>query len=169
MTEADTEMVVNWRNSDAIRKNFIYRNEITPEEHLKRYHDKVLPGQIIQFVIIEKITKRPVGSVYLRDVDSIKKTAEYGIFIGEDSARGRGYGKEAAGRIVKFFFEDMDYDRLYLRVFAWNLPAIGSYKSAGFAVDEADCYKEIIEDKTEDIVVMSVLKQNYMKETATDE
>ena len=39
---------------------------------------------------------RPVGSVYFRDIDRVKKEAEYGIFLGEDDAAGKGYGTEAA-------------------------------------------------------------------------
>ena len=33
MTYEDTENIVNWRNSDAVRKNFIYQALFTRESH----------------------------------------------------------------------------------------------------------------------------------------
>ena len=49
-----------------------------------------------RFIICEKNNDRPVGSVYFRDIDHDNKKAEYGIFIGEADAAGRGIGSETA-------------------------------------------------------------------------
>ena len=59
-------------------------------------------------------------------------SAEYGIFIGEDSARGNGYGTEAAKIFVDFGLSKLNLHRIMLRVFADNLQAIQSYHNAGF-------------------------------------
>lgn len=156
----DTEMILGWRNSDAVRNNFLHRDIITVEEHERWLESEVRTGKAIQFVIIEKKDDRPIGSVYFRDIDKDKKTAEYGIFIGEGSARGKGYGIETAIRMTKYFFDDMQYDKLFLRVLERNMAAIRSYEAAGFKKDDMDEEREI-KGKTERIIFMSITADEY--------
>lgn len=130
--EEDTDMVLGWRNSRYVRDHFLYREYISREEHLNWLKTRVYTGRVIQFVIEEKSTHKPIGSVYFRDMDTDSRTAEYGIFIGEESARGKGYGNETAAAMVDYFFNTLGYDRLLLRVLKNNIPAIKSYERAGF-------------------------------------
>ena len=162
MDREDTDLVLKWRNSDAVRRNFLYQKEITREQHLLRFDQEIETGEIIQFVILEKNNKRPIGSVYLRNIDKNNKSAEYGIFIGEDSARGKGYGSETAGRIVRFFFDDMKYEMLYLRVLKDNNAAIRSYRSAGFQIADKNALNEHCED---DRVLFMMIKRQVETES----
>lgn len=135
MTEADTENIVAWRNKDRVRRNFIYQKPFTKEGHLNWLHTQVEPGHAVQFVICEKDAARPVGSVYLRDIDRKMRHAEYGIFIGEDDAVGKGYGTRAAGLILAFAFEELGLEKVFLRVFEDNAGARKSYEKAGFLLN----------------------------------
>lgn len=83
-------------------------------------------------IICEIATDKPLGSVYIRDIDRHHNKAEYGIFIGEDEARGRGVGTSAAKLMLRYCFEELGLHRVYLRAFAENKQAIGSYEKAGF-------------------------------------
>lgn len=135
ITIDDTEMVLKWRNSEFVRRNFIYQPVITYEDHIKWMEQRVSTGEVIQFIIIEKQTMNPLGSVYLRDFDYAAKKAEYGIFIGEESACGRGYGTEVAIRMIQFCFRELGFHKLSLRVLEENTRAIKSYEKAGFHVE----------------------------------
>nr|MCR5421186.1 GNAT family N-acetyltransferase [Lachnospiraceae bacterium] len=115
-----------------VKKNFLYKKDITREDHLNWLKNKVDKGKVIQFIIIEKKTGIPIGSVYFRDMDPVLKQAEYGIFIGEDNARNKGYGSESAREMVRYFFDELKYKKLILRVLRSNLAAIRSYEKAGF-------------------------------------
>ena len=55
-----------------------------------------MTGEVAQFVITDTETNTDVGSVYFRDIDRQNKKCEYGIFIGEESCRGKGIGSAAA-------------------------------------------------------------------------
>lgn len=132
MTYEDTDCIVMWRNKERVRRNFIFREAFTPESHENWMRTKVETGSAVQFIICEKEGMRPIGSVYFRDVDMDKKEAEYGIFIGEDDAAGKGYGTEAAKLAVKYAFENMKLYKIILRVFTDNEAAVSSYEKAGF-------------------------------------
>lgn len=57
---------------------------------------------------------------------------EYGIFIGEESARGKGLGTETARLFTDFGFAGLHLHRISLRVLAENAAARRSYEKAGF-------------------------------------
>ena len=157
MTYEDTENIVNWRNSDAVRKNFIYQALFTRESHENWIRTMVETGKVVQMIICESDTDRPVGSVYIRDIDKTHQKAEYGIFIGEPQARGKGYGTAAAQLMIKYCFEELQLHRLFLRVYAENIQAIRSYEKAGF-VKEAHLREDVcIDGKYHDIVLMGIL------------
>ncbi len=132
MTWEDTDLIVNWRNSEAVRRNFIYQELFTRESHENWIRTQIETGRVVQTIICDSATDKPLGSVYIRDIDRQHNKAEYGIFIGEAEARGRGVGTAAAKLMLRYCFEEAGLHRVYLRVFADNLQAIGSYEKAGF-------------------------------------
>ena len=132
ITEEDTSLIVKWRNNKRVFDNFVFSERLTEDMHKKWLEEKVKTGLVEQFIIIEKESNKPIGSVYFRDINKEKKEAEYGIFIGEDDSIGKGYGNETAQLALKYAFEEMGLKRVYLRVFEDNYSAIKSYENAGF-------------------------------------
>ncbi len=158
MTYEDTDLIVNWRNSDAVRKNFIYQELFTRETHENWIRTKVETGEVVQMMICDIGTDAPVGSVYLRDIDRHHNKAEYGIFIGEASARGRGVGTAAAKLMLRYGFEEIKLHRIYLRVLSGNAQAVRSYEKAGF-LQEGYLREDVrIGDSYRDVIWMAAVK-----------
>ena len=158
ITKADTKDIVRWRNCDKVRRNFIYQKLFTEESHNHWVDTMVHTGKVAQFVIHDRETGLGVGSVFLRDIDRIHNKAEYGIFIGEDAARGRGFGSEAAKLIVEYGFKVLGLHKIMLRVFADNGSAIRSYEKAGF-VKEAYLKDEVrVNGEYRDFVLMALIQ-----------
>ena len=111
-------------------------------------------------IICDDVTGKPLGSVYIRDIDRGHNKAEYGIFIGEDDARGRGVGTAAAKLMLRYCFTEEGLHRIYLRVFATNLQAIRSYEKAGF-VREGILRDDVrIDGEYRDIQWMAAVSEN---------
>lgn len=144
MEEADADDIVAWRNKERVRHNFLYRKLFTKEGQLNWLHTQVEPGHVAQFMICEKDSGRAVGSVYFRDIDREKSRAEYGIFIGEDDAVGKGYGTQAARLALNIAFEELGLKTVFLRVFEDNIGARKSYERAGFL---------LIKDRQEEVTI----------------
>lgn len=148
----DTERIIAWRNQERVRKNFIYQKPFTKEGHEEWMRTQVGTGRAVQFIICEKETGRPLGSVYFRDIDRDNKKAEYGIFIGEEDAAGKGIGTEAARLAVSYARDGLKLHKLMLRVFADNTAAVRSYEKAGFEkeallrdeIKTGDGYRDLI-------------------------
>ena len=161
ITEQDTDNIIKWRNSPDVNINFIYRRPLTREDHLNWLHKKVETGEVAQFIIHSEELGKDVGSVYLRDIDKEYQKAEYGIFIGEESARGHGIGAAAAKLILEYGFEELKLNRIFLRVFARNERAINSYKKAGFVYEGLFRQDVILDGVKEDVVFMSILREDF--------
>lgn len=130
ITKEDTPNIVAWRNNERVRNNFIFQEVFTEEMHNNWMDTKVASGDVVQFIIETEEDSKPVGSVYFRDIEDGK--GEYGIFIGDDSAIGKGYGKQAAKLALEYAFYELKLEYIFLRVFADNISAIKSYERAGF-------------------------------------
>ena len=153
--ESDTGNIVAWRNKESVRRQFIYQKPFTAEGHTAWLQNMVKTGKTAQFIIYSRTLKKDVGSVFLRDIDHDNRKAEYGIFIGEDDARGQGIGTAAAELIIKYGFEELKLHKIFLRVFADNMRAIKSYEKAGFR-QEAYLKEDVFVSGTfRDIVLMA--------------
>ncbi|MCM1188872.1 MAG: GNAT family N-acetyltransferase [bacterium] len=157
MTYEDTDSIVDWRNSDAVRKRFIYQELFTREGHENWIRTMVETGRVVQMMICSLESDAPLGTVYIRDIDRQHNKAEYGIFIGEPQARGWGIGTAAARLMLKYCFEEEKLHRVFLRVFADNLQAVRSYEKAGFQKEGLLRDDVCIEGRYYDIVWMAAV------------
>lgn len=162
MDGGDTDTIVAWRNTDAVRRRFVYQETFTRQGHEAWIRNMVETGRVVQMMICDLATDRPLGSVYIRDIDRHHNKAEYGIFIGEADARGRGVGTAAAKLMLKYCFEQEKLHRVFLRAFADNQQAIRSYEKAGFR-REAYLREDVcIGGEYRDMILMGILKEDYL-------
>lgn len=160
ITLEDTQNILKWRNSPSVKKNFCIQEDLTKETHLKWFHNKILQKEVAQFIIIDKTSNKPVGSTYLRDIDMHNKKAEFGIFIGEESARGKGIGTISTKLTIKYGFEELGLHKIYLRVFSNNAQAIKAYEKADFEYEGTAKDDVILPDGNyQDITFMSIINK----------
>ena len=56
ITMDDTERIVGWRNSDRVRKNFIFQKPFTVQGHIEWMETKVASGEVVQFLSLIHIS-----------------------------------------------------------------------------------------------------------------
>ena len=160
ITYDDTENIIKWRNSEYVNSRFIDRRLFTKESHEAWLKNYVETGRVAQFIIL--LDGEAVGSVYLRDIDPDTKEAEYGIFIGEESARGKGVGTKSAKLILKYAFEELGLKKIFLRVLKNNPGAVRSYEKAGFKkIDRVDTLT--VDGETLEVIFMELEKKDFEK------
>lgn len=155
ITAEDTDRIVTWRNQDFVRKNFIYQKPFTREGHEAWLREKVEPGHVAQFIICLS-DGREIGSVYLRDIDREAETAEYGIFIGEKDAIGRGLGSQAAALALDYAFETLRLARVYLRLLEDNIIALKNYEKVGFRLLKDRRETAVLEQGVRGVIFMEI-------------
>lgn len=159
ITAADTPLIVKWRNTESVRRNFIFREPFTAEMHENWLRTRVATGQVIQYIIVDRESGESVGSVYFRDVDRKNRSAEYGIFIGEEAARGKGLGSETARVFTEFGFEELKLHRISLRLLADNRQAEKSYQNGGFEREGLFRDMVVLDGEYRDVLFMAKLNR----------
>ncbi|MDI9519091.1 MAG: GNAT family N-acetyltransferase [Erysipelotrichaceae bacterium] len=159
ITLDDTDNIVKWRNTSFVLNNFIDQNPITKESHIGYFKSRIETGKVKQFIIV--CDDNDIGTIFLRDVDFEKKSAEYGIFIGEKDYLGKGIAIISSKKILDYAFNDLKLEKVFLRVLERNANAIKSYKNIGFVLDE---YFETVKinDVDEKVVFMSITKEMFL-------
>lgn len=159
MTEEDTADIIRWRNLEEVRTHFIYQEPFTREIHENWLHHVVQKGKAAQMIICDRKSGKGLGSVYIRDIDHRHRKGEYGIFIGETAARGRGIGTRAASLMIGYGFRELALHKIFLRVFADNIQAVRSYEKAGF-IREAYLKDDVcIGGVFRDMILMAVIRE----------
>lgn len=153
ITYEDTDLIVKWRNCEAVRRNFFYREEFSAETHLKWMDTKVKSGEVVQYII--EVDGRPVGSTYFRDIDRGRASAEYGVFIGED-VRGRGIGTEALRLTLDKAVSELGLRHIIARAIEGNDASINCFLHAGFTIDSTIPDVECSDGTRVNMVMMSV-------------
>lgn len=163
ITYDDTDLMVKWRNQDNVRRFFLYRETFTREIHENWMKTKVETGEVVQFIICDLESDTPIGCTYLRDIDNILKSAEYGVLIGEESYRGHGIGKEALALTLKYAFKELDMQLINSRVISDNGPSLYCFINSGFEISE-NTTQTIIPDGGEAAVTKLVMTREKYEE-----
>lgn len=106
-------------------------------------------------------TWRPIGNIGLMHIDPRSRSAEVGIFIGDKSCWNKGYGTEAMRLMLKHGFDNLNLNRIQLRVHANNLRAIRAYEKTGY-VHEGRFRQGVFKNgQYDDVLFMSVLRSEW--------
>ena len=81
---------------------------------------------------IETEDGKHIGWIDLKNIDKHNRNAEIGIAIGDKNYWGKGYGLSAMRDMLIWGFNELELNKIWLRVDIDNIKAIKSYKSIGF-------------------------------------
>ena len=155
MTEDDTDLIVDWRNREDVREHFFFRERFTRQMHENWLRTKVATGKVEQFIVCLADTDKPVGSSYLRDIDREEACAEYGIFIGEASARGKGLGAEILKATMDYALNVLKLKTVRARAISDNIASIRIFENYGFTINEVIKNVTCSDASMVDMVMMS--------------
>ncbi len=126
-------LYLRWRNDFTVARTLDHDpGPETLEARTAWYERASIDPDAIRFTLYERMTWRPIGLANLHDLDHRQGTAELGLVIGEQDARGQGYGTEATRLMLDVAFTALGLHSVMLRVYAYNLAGQRAYEKAGF-------------------------------------
>lgn len=129
ITEADLETVRRWRNAEHVKMHMQYRGHIT--EAMQQSWFRSLDKSCNFYFIIQKESEK-VGVVNLKDIDWPHKTAEAGIFIGDENYLNTLVPVLATVSIMEYAFESLQLKSLKAKIASGNLKAVLFNESIGY-------------------------------------
>lgn len=130
----DVGVLYRWENDTRLWK---FGAAINPYSRfsLKQYiaeaRDDIHITRQLRMIVVEKTSKKPVGTIDLYDFDFFHKRAGIGILIDEDF-REKGYGLQVIECIAEYAFSHLKLHQLYAFVPEKNIPSITLFAKAGF-------------------------------------
>lgn len=163
----DLPRFVRWFNDPDVRRNlqlFIPLGLPQEEEWFKEILHKPVEEQPLVIEIHQEEAWLPVGNAGFISIRNADRAAEMGISIGEKTFWDKGYGTEAVRLLLRFGFNEINLNRIYLKVNEINLRGIRCYEKAGFKVDGRLRQDRFMDGKYMDVLIMSVLRSEWKEE-----
>ncbi len=164
--KTDLERLVTWRNYPSISKYFFNVFPLSMAGQTNWFED--LLGRVDKrLFIIDTTEKVPIGTVGLDNIDFKNQRAEFGSLLIQPSHQGKGFALDATMTLLRFAFDDLNLNRIYLQVFNWNKPAIKLYLRCGFQ-EEGLLRQSVYKDgRFQDILLMAVLRDEFKSSVIT--
>jgi RimJ/RimL family protein N-acetyltransferase len=118
-------------------------------------------GQSHVFSIVDLRTEAPIGRALLFGLDPVNRAAMLGLFIGDRTYWGRGYGQEATRLLLDYAFNLLNLHSVMLGAFAFNERALAAYHKLGFREIGRRREARTVAGKAYDVVLMDMLEDEY--------
>ncbi len=127
---SDVDLKVKWINDEKNNKYLHYALPLYADKTAEWWEKtKDADGRLDLTILYND---EPVGLIGLLGIDKVNKKAEYYVCLGEHSCKGKGVAKAASRLLVKYAFEVLDLNKVYLYTEEENIPAQRLFESLGF-------------------------------------
>lgn len=156
---ADLPDYVQWLNDPAVLEFFGNQVPFSLVQEEKWYEEMLRDPSLRAFAV--EVQGRHVGGAGYSHIDGRNARAEVGLFIGPPDMWDCGLGFDVLRTLVRFGFEQMNLNRIYLRVFAGHERAIHLYEKAGFRHEGSWRQAEFRHGRYHDLLWMGMLREEW--------
>lgn len=151
-----------WANDSEVTHFLFMGSRPNTREAMEAEYDALIKSQNdIVFAIVDKKTESHIGNVGLYSINWIARSAEYRIFIGEKKYWNQGAGQAAAALVLRYAFDKLNLNKVWLGVNAEHVLGVQSYAKSGFK-KEGVLRQEIYRNgRYYDAVRMSLLRKEF--------
>ena len=154
-----TEWLNNFNTTDYIGKS----DDITTRSSEKAFLEKTaLDNESKLFDIITLEDNKLIGNISLNKLKFVDRSAELGIFIGDEEFRSNGYGTEAINLLLEFGFKYLNLHSIRLSLLSVNERAHKCYLKCGFKDTGKDREAIFLNGKYYDKLHMDILENEFI-------
>lgn len=131
------------------------------EEFIQSTHEYAKEGKSYHFAIVRKLDEELLGGIALGVTPKFKR-AEVAYWMGKPYW-GQGYITEAASRLLKFGFEELDLNRIFAYSFSTNPASSRVMQKIGMTYEGTLVQHVRKWEQYHDLVAYGILKQTYQE------
>ncbi len=163
----DLERRYAWLNDWSIVRFYgSFGFKVQSFEELVHWYEKRISenySDYIELSIETKEEQKYIGWTIFTGIDWKNQLAEYRILIGDKNYWSKGYGQEATALILAYAFNELNLNRVFLRVDHRHAGGIKAYEKSGFQREGVLRQEIFSEGEFHDSVLMSILKKEYLE------
>lgn len=155
----DAELILEWRNTDAVRLNMYNHEKISLESHMA-WFKSTLSKDSCKYFIYER-DNNPLGVLSFTDIDTKNRKAFWAFYSGATNVRG--IGSEMEQLALEYAFNELDLHKLCCEVLEFNATVIKFHRKFGFKVEGIRKQDYFRDGKFYDIYQLAIFKNDYLK------
>lgn len=166
----DLPLFVAWLNDAEVIRTLSVALPLSMTDEERWFENMSTSDPAEHIWVIEAMSEgawKPIGNCAMMQINWINRSGGLGIFIGEKTFWNRGYGTEAMRLLVKFGFESLNLNRIWLDVFESNPRAIRVYEKVGFTKEGCKRQEVFKDGQYHDLYFMSILRSEYEAQKST--
>lgn len=159
----DIDLIMQYINNSEIRKlampGILYPLTLLDEE---KWFESISGHKENYSFAIDSIKENLfIGGCSINEVDWKNRVATIGIIIGNSEYWGGGYGTDAIRILCAFIFNQLNMNKINLKVYSYNHRAIKSYEKCGFVIEGKLRSEVYCDGQYFDSIVMGLLKSEF--------
>ncbi|MCR4403289.1 MAG: GNAT family N-acetyltransferase [Firmicutes bacterium] len=159
--EKDLEIVCGWDSDYYVAAVPGPRDDRHLDE--RRDYEKILRSRTAKVFAIETRDGSLIGEIGLVEISWRKREAELVVRIGDHRYRGKGFGQDAIRCMLEHAFAHTKLDRVYLRVFSENVPAVRCFLKCGFRKQWATTRRLEAGGPARKVILMTVERDDFLR------
>ncbi len=175
-TQADTQMIWQWRNHIDVRRWMFGQDEIALADH-EKWYGKQLDHANVHLLIFE-VAGEPMGLVNVTQMTIDKyqtlqlanthapnpneKTASWGFYLSPNSPKGQGLGFALGVLAIAQIFNTTDIGKITAQVLAYNTASLALHRKLGFSETGVLQQHFGVGEKVYDVVEFGLKSQDFL-------
>jgi UDP-4-amino-4,6-dideoxy-N-acetyl-beta-L-altrosamine N-acetyltransferase len=160
----DAGQLYAWRREPDVSRWMSNHPPATPQVH-QRWFDRLLADPDRKGWIVTR-HGRPAGFLALTGLTGICKRAEWGWYIGDPDARGRGVGRAAQALGLDRAFDEFGLEKVWAEVLADNDAALKAQAAAGFRREGYLRNHALKDGVFRDVALLAILAEEWRERRA---
>lgn len=161
LEHSDLAGFVGWINDPDVRRFMQIRYPLSMAAEENWWRDFNQQEQDLIFAI-ENEQGVHIGNLGLHNHERENRQAMLGIIIGDKGHWGRGYGTDAIRALLRWAFDNLNLNRIYLTVYSYNPRAIRCYEKCGFRHEGIMRQARYYEGQYHDEWMMAILRDEFL-------
>lgn len=124
---SDAESLARWANDPETQDGIGEIHFPSSKQFHTRWVDGLADQTLNHRFAVELPSGHLIGLTSIMDIDWRNRRAWHGVLIGESSARGNGYGKDAIMATMRYAFDELNLNRLDSGIIEYNSASLATY------------------------------------------
>ena len=137
------------------------------KDYLKYIESRYSVGDFYDWAVVEKSSGRMIGTCGFTSIDFSHNAGEIGYVLNPD-LHGKGYGTEAARRVIAFGFENLGLHRIEAKFMEGNLASLRVMEKLGMKFEGFRREAMLVKGKYRTIGVSAILEDEYKAQKTVD-
>ena len=165
MMPSDTEDMFDYASRSEVTTFLLWSphpDRSYTRQYLRYIKKRYASGEFFDWAVVENESGRMIGTCGFTRFDPSNNSAEIGYVLNPDF-HGRGYGTEAAGRVLEYGFEELSLHRIEARFMKGNEASLHVMEKLGMTFEGYRRDGIFVKEKYRTIGVCAILEDEWYR------